>query len=163
MSHDSASEVLVVRLDPQSLDDLAHRVADLVHQQQGAPAPKAETEGRLLSAAQVAERWGVDRSWIYEHAEQLGVRRLGTGVKPRLRFDPALVAAYLEPTDDQPAPEVGRVRSGNVRRSPRMASDCAEALPFRPDLELSSTHRPRRPGGVPTPPATAPKPRTPAR
>jgi hypothetical protein len=97
MNDDNSPEVLVVQLDPGSLDDLAHRVADLVHEQLDAPPP-VEDGGRLLSAAQVAQRWGVDRSWVYGHADDLGVRRLGTGVRPRLRFDPVDVAAYLDGT-----------------------------------------------------------------
>lgn len=105
MNDNNTPEVLVVRLDPGSLDDLAHRVADLVHEQLDAPAPvpapPVPDEGRLLSAAQVAARWGVDRSWVYDHADDLGVRRLGTGVRPRLRFDPVKVAAYLD--DAEPA------------------------------------------------------------
>jgi hypothetical protein len=30
---------------------------------------------------------GVTRSWVYEHAHQLGAVRLGAGAKARLRFD----------------------------------------------------------------------------
>jgi hypothetical protein len=161
MNDNNTTEVVVVRLDPGSLDELAHRVADLLHEQLDAPTPPVQTveeDGRLLSAAQVAARWGVDRSWVYEHADDLGVRRLGTGVRPRLRFDPVRIAAYMEPPDSAAvAPPAG----GGVRRSSGIASDCAEALPFRGRPELSSvTQRSRRPGGAQTPPATAAKQRT---
>jgi hypothetical protein len=158
---DQDREVIVVRLDPGSLDELAHRVADLVHQQRDTPEPVAEDDGRLLSAAQVAARWGIERSWVYEHADDLGVRRLGTGVRPRLRFDPVRVAAYLERPDPASARPVGEPGGADVRRSPGIASDCAEGLPFRDRLELTSaTQRSRRPGGARTPPATAAKQRT---
>jgi hypothetical protein len=154
-------EVIVVRLDPGSLDELAHRVADLVNQQHAVPEPVVADEGRLLSAAQVAARWGIERSWVYEHADDLGVRRLGTGVRPRLRFDPVRVAAYLERPGRAAAAPVGESGGPDVRRSPGIASDCAEGLPFRDRLELTSaTQRSRRPGGAPTPPATAAKQRT---
>jgi hypothetical protein len=154
-------EVIVVRLDPGSLDELAHRVADLVNQQPDTTQPAIEDDGRLLSAAQVARRWGIDRSWVYAHADDLGVRRLGTGVRPRLRFDPVRVAAYLEPLDLASARPDGRSGVADVRRSPPIASDCAEGLPFRGRPELTSaTQRSRRPGGAPTPPATAAKQRT---
>jgi hypothetical protein len=48
----------------------------------------AEPADGLLTAAQVAARFNVDRGWVYAHAEQLGVVRLGDGPRPRLRFDP---------------------------------------------------------------------------
>jgi hypothetical protein len=46
----------------------------------------------LLTAADVAWRFNVDRSWIYAHARELGVVRIGDGPRPRLRFDPAVIA-----------------------------------------------------------------------
>jgi hypothetical protein len=117
-------EVLTVRLDPATLDDLAHHVADLVGHQLanaivvGTDEPP-EPRGRLLSAAEVAERWGVERAWIYAHAEQLGALRLGTGKKPRLRFKADRVAAYLdrdEPALAPPADTPAARRAGSVRR-----------------------------------------------
>ncbi|WP_035125722.1 hypothetical protein [Conexibacter woesei] len=146
---DQDGEVIVVRLDPGSLDELAHRVADLVHQQHEPVRAPVEDDGRLLSAAQVAARWGIERSWVYEHADDLGVRRLGTGVRPRLRFDPTRVAAYLERPGPAIAAPVGETHGADVRRSPGIASDCAEGLPFRGRAELTSaTQRSRRPGGA---------------
>jgi hypothetical protein len=46
----------------------------------------------LLTAADVARRFSVTRSWVYAHARELGVVRIGDGPRPRLRFDPAVVA-----------------------------------------------------------------------
>lgn len=43
--------------------------------------------GRLMDAATLAAELGVTRSWVYEHRDELGAVRLGTGIKPRLRFD----------------------------------------------------------------------------
>lgn len=50
---------------------------------------------RLLTATELAERIGVSRSWVYEHARELGAVRLGPGPRARLRFDPVTVAARL--------------------------------------------------------------------
>jgi hypothetical protein len=51
----------------------------------------------LVDAAGLAGALGVDRAWVYEHADQLGAIRLGTGPKPRLRFDVGrAVAAFTE-------------------------------------------------------------------
>jgi predicted DNA-binding transcriptional regulator AlpA len=123
MIQDTDNDVMVVRLDPTSLEDLAHRVAELVGP--AAAPPPAERragtteEARMLTAAQVAERWGVDRSWVYDHADQLGARRLGSGKRPRLRFEPAEVAAYLQPTPDRPAAEPAGRRSRPSHRDVR--------------------------------------------
>jgi hypothetical protein len=42
---------------------------------------------RLVDAATLAGALGMDRSYVYVHAEELGAVRLGGGSKPRLRFD----------------------------------------------------------------------------
>lgn len=72
-------------LDDATLEALARRVAARLQTEQAAP-------DRLLSAAQVATRLCVQRSWVYDHAEELGVVRLGDGPRPRLRFDPEVIA-----------------------------------------------------------------------
>jgi hypothetical protein len=46
----------------------------------------------LLTAREVAACLNVERSWVYAHAEELGVVRIGDGPRPRLRFDPAVIA-----------------------------------------------------------------------
>ena len=58
----------------------------------------------LLTAAEVAQRFGVGRDWIYANADVLGAVRLPspTGQRPRLRFDPNNVAEAL--ADPVPAP-----------------------------------------------------------
>jgi hypothetical protein len=50
---------------------------------------------QLVDAAAVAQMLGVTRGWVYEHAGELGAIRLGTGTRPRLRFDPLRVEAVL--------------------------------------------------------------------
>jgi hypothetical protein len=49
----------------------------------------------LLDANEIAKRHGVSREFVYEHADELGAVRLGTGPRPRLRFNPAAVAERL--------------------------------------------------------------------
>src|SRR3954447_13086676 len=70
-----------------------------------APASRAD---RLLTARDVAVRFNVERSWVYAHADELGVIRLGLGPRPRLRFDAAVVAEGLRArpgaTPTQPSP-----------------------------------------------------------
>jgi hypothetical protein len=54
------------------------------------------TPGQLITANQVAAALCVSRDWVYEHASELGAIRLGSGRRPRLRFDPRLVAQAIE-------------------------------------------------------------------
>lgn len=49
----------------------------------------------LADAAEVARRLRVHENWVYAHAQELGVIRLGEGEKARLRFDLEQVAKTL--------------------------------------------------------------------
>lgn len=42
---------------------------------------------RLVTPAELATFLAVDRSYVYEHADELGAYRLGSGPRARLRFD----------------------------------------------------------------------------
>ena len=143
-----------MRLDPETVEEVATRVAELLAPRfQPARAPHR----RLLSAAEVSQWWGVERSWVYEHAGELGAIRLGKGRRPRLRFDPDLVAERIAALAEErrPAP---RGRGRGSRRSRRISADAADLLPLRGDPELrSSTANRGWPGGAGTPPAAAPK------
>lgn len=102
-----------LRLDPESIEAIARRLAELLG---SGEEPRARKQ--LISAEAVSEWWGVSRRWVYENAKRLGVRRIGTGRRPRLRFDPDEVAEQLgEPTG----------RSGgrsDARRLPAISGDC---------------------------------------
>lgn len=98
-----------LRLSPESIEALASRVAEILATEE-APPPRRQ----LISAEDVAEWWGVGRRWVYDHADELGVRRLGAGRRPRLRFDPEEVAEHL----GLPPGE------GDTRRSASMRGDC---------------------------------------
>ena len=75
-------------LKPADIDAIAARVAELLRE-----ATPADT--RLLPASEVAERFGLSRAYVYEHADDLGAIRVGSGSRPRLRFDADLVAKRL--------------------------------------------------------------------
>ena len=76
-------------LDHPSIEAIAREVARLLGRddQPGAHG--------LLTARQVAARFNVECSWVYANADELGVVRIGQGPRPRLRFDPAMVAQHL--------------------------------------------------------------------
>jgi hypothetical protein len=83
-----------LRLAPESIEALATRLAELLGEP-GEQEPAAAGEKKMISAVKVSELWGVSRRWVYDHAEALGALRLGSGPRPRLRFDPEEVAERL--------------------------------------------------------------------
>jgi hypothetical protein len=98
-------------LMPEEIEAIAQRVAELIADRLAPPAPRE----RLVDAAQLAELLGVERDWVYAHADQLGGVRLG-GPKGRLRFDLNMVADHLDQTD-QPLDQRGSRRPGDRRPS----------------------------------------------
>lgn len=76
-----------VHLDRESVEEIAHCVVELLQDE--------SIGGELIDAAGVARRFGVSRDFVYEHADDLGAVRLGSGPKARLRFDPVTVREGL--------------------------------------------------------------------
>lgn len=70
-----------INLDPQTVEAISRRVVQLLRDRDAGQA-------KLVDAAELARRLGVERSWVYTHAIELGVIKLGEGARPRLRFDP---------------------------------------------------------------------------
>ncbi|MDO8213903.1 hypothetical protein [Conexibacter sp. CPCC 206217] len=102
MTPDRPQEITVVRLADETIEQLADRVADLLADRPTPPSasPSSSNPAGLLSAAQVSTWWGVERGWVYQHADQLGAIRLGAGRRPRLRFDPDRVRRAMGDPDD---------------------------------------------------------------
>lgn len=71
-------EAIVTALAPAVAEAVARRVFELVDEHQGFG---------FVDAAELALVLGVDREWVYAHAERLGAIRLGDGPRPRLRFE----------------------------------------------------------------------------
>jgi hypothetical protein len=81
------------------------------------------TNGReLIDAAEVARILGCERSWVYEHKSELPLVRLGSGSRPRLRFDrarvEAIASAGMAEEVELPAPTPARrpARRQSLRR-----------------------------------------------
>ena len=91
-------------LDEDDVEAIAQRVAQIVRPE---PLPG------LVSADVVSARFGVSRTWVYAHADELGVIRLGDGPRARLRFDLRRCAERFA----QPTPEP--VRAPAPRRAGR--------------------------------------------
>lgn len=147
-SDHASADAALADLSERAVEAIARRVVELLRREPPRPAESHVGE-RLLTAAEVARWWGVERSWVYQHALRLGVIRLGTGPRPRLRFDPALVARRLG--------DPKRAATPDARRSARIGVE-TPLLPILGDTEVtSSSPSETRPDGAATPPTTAPK------
>jgi len=123
---DSVASPQPVRLDPISIEAIARRVAELL----GQDAP-------LLDAAAVARRLGRSRDWVYDHAAELGSVQLGNGKRPRLGFEPAKVADYLDACESSRRTGDGsNAVTTPTRRTERGGSigQGADLLPIRGDI-----------------------------
>ena len=69
-----------MRLEPDDVEAIAERVLSLLRDE------LLHTPARLVDATALAQALGVDRTWVYAHAEELHAVRLG-GDHGRLRFD----------------------------------------------------------------------------
>jgi hypothetical protein len=111
-----------VRLDANSIDAIAQRVAAILRSE------SLPTREQLITAADVAARFGVSRTWVYDNAQRLGAIRLGTGSKARLRFDSRRVSDLIrvEPNSH------GR-RDGRLSPAATRWLDKADLIPIRGD------------------------------
>ena len=100
-----------IKLDPQTIEAIAGRVVMLLEKRHLGGGPE------LVDAIELARRFGIERSWVYSHAIELGAVKLGNGAKPRLRFDPAVAARVLQKTDETSA-AVPPTRSGERAGQP---------------------------------------------
>ena len=82
-----------------SLDTLLEQLADLIADRVAARLngnshpPEAPTGEPMLTPAAVAKQLGTSARWVYDHADELGGKRLS----PRcLRFGEEAVRRYLE-------------------------------------------------------------------
>ena len=131
-----------VRLSEESIEALAERLAVLLRGDVVA-GPEEETGGSLISALEISRIWGVSRRWVYDHRRELGVRELGSGKRPRLRFERAAVAERLG------APGSGGRES---RRSPSIGADReSRSLSSGTRASVGQRHK-TRPGAAPQAP-----------
>lgn len=103
-----------MRLDPADVEAIARRVAELVGD------PNGSANAHLVDAATVAAALGVTRGTVYAHKHALGGRPIGTGQRPRWRFDlTAAIAAgpSLSHGACPPMPETRTTRRRQSRNS----------------------------------------------
>ena len=118
-----------MRLDPADIEQIARQVADLI------AATQAPASGLFVDASELARLLGVERDWVYAHANALGAIRLG-GPRGRLRFDLQRVQ------DAWPAPTTsGARRPAGRSRKKRVPATRQGLIPYesdRPAIMLSS-------------------------
>lgn len=95
-----------IRLADDQLAELARLIAAELGRGGSSATPLHDA---LVDATTLAGLLGVHRSWIYQHAAELGGKRLGNGSKrgTPLRFDPARARAAfteLSTSTDTPKP-----------------------------------------------------------
>jgi hypothetical protein len=100
-------------IDAAWVEAVALRVVQLMR---NGSAPNV---GRLVDAATLAAELGITRSWVYQHRDELGAVRLGTGSKPRLRFNVEVARAALGQERYEPlASGAASPRSSSSRKLP---------------------------------------------
>lgn len=121
-------------LDNGHVEALAQRVVELLRTDDRESAAR-----RFVDAATLAAELGVERSWVYEHANELHPIRLGTGPKARLRFDAlALRAAFAAQDLTRPRSSTGadetneRASARRARRVGRPKRTVGRVLAVRP-------------------------------
>jgi hypothetical protein len=119
----SGDEIAEVSLAPETIEALVAGLAEALGAVGvGTQLTDEDREPQMISAAEVSRRWGVGRRWVYNHADQLGARRLGSGPRPRLRFDAAEVAERLG------VPRPAGARSDASRLTPMSANPHSDSL-----------------------------------
>jgi hypothetical protein len=114
-----------IKLDPPTIEAIARRVVELLEK-------RGLQNRELVDAAELARRLWIERSWVYTHAIELGAVKLGSGAKPRLRFDPEVAARMLRKVGEAPAADPP-ARSGKRAGQPARAEKASvRLLPIAP-------------------------------
>jgi hypothetical protein len=108
--------------DPAFVDAVARRVVDMLREEGEVPLDGP----RLMTVAQVRDEFGVSADWLYANAEALGVIRLGSGPRARLRFDRTTIAERIMTL----ASDGRRARSARARRKRARAGEDGGLLPI---------------------------------
>jgi hypothetical protein len=112
-----------IKPDPETVEKIAGRVVEILER-------RGLQQRGLVDAVELARLFGIERSWVYTHAIELGAVKLGSGAKPRLRFDPQIAARVLRRVGEGRAADPP-TRSGERAGQPRVSGGRAELLPIR--------------------------------
>src|SRR5690348_13559101 len=116
---------------------LADQIADRVAVRLGPQLTRLATSTDLSpscdlwSARRVAAHYGVNVSFVYQHADELGCIRLGGGSCARLRFDPVAVQERWAHTGGALPDERPQRRRSRPRRRPATDQHDKDFLKFK--------------------------------
>jgi hypothetical protein len=135
-----------VDLTPQAVEQVAGRVVQLLHRQQQQQLHRQQAQTGepvgMVTVAEFATYYKLNPAWVYEHADELGATRIGSGPKARIRLDFQTAKAALREihAGRELAPaDAKSLRSPRQPRSPR-APEKDLYSPDAPPLQS----RPRR-------------------
>jgi hypothetical protein len=114
-------------LDRDDIEAIATRVVELLGEQHRSTVTAAVD----VDARSVAAFLGVDRSYVYAHAHELGARRLGDGPKARLRFRMADVARAIPLSTRRESPEEMSPATARQRQQRPAPASRVPLLPIR--------------------------------
>jgi hypothetical protein len=131
---------VAVDLTPQAVEQVASRVVHLLHRQQQTQqhAETREPVG-MVTVAEFAAYYKLNPAWVYEHADELGATRIGSGPKARIRIDFQVAKAALAQLQANRTPEPAA-----KPRRPRRRPETDLQSPDGPLLES----RPRQLRGI---------------
>ena len=90
---------------PDGLEDLAELIAGRVAEILVGGGSLDTTQNEWLTAGQLAARLGLTAQWVYDHQNELGAVKLGSGRKPRLRFRADTTPGAERGTRNRPRPD----------------------------------------------------------
>jgi predicted DNA-binding transcriptional regulator AlpA len=115
--------------EPDQVQAIAEAVADVLAERGLVVYAGPSSSARVLKVAEVARLLGRSSAWVYEHAAELGVIRMGTGPKARIGFDLATIERWKR--DHQLAqPETRQPTRRRPRRTAMPSSD--NLIPYEP-------------------------------
>jgi hypothetical protein len=130
---------VTVELGQRSINALADAIAHRLG------ARTEHDDVSLVTARELAHRLGRTADWVRRHQGELGAVRLGSGPRPRLLFDPRVVAERVsarsgsESLQSQEHPAYSPKPRG---RSSRSSGTTTQLLPFRGSERLSKGPEP---------------------
>jgi hypothetical protein len=117
-----------IKFDPETIETIARRVVELLER-------RGVRKRELVDAGELARRFGIERSWVYTHAIELGAVKLGGGAKPRLRFDPEVATRVLRKVDGKPTADPPARSGKRAGQPPRRPGSEVRLLPVRGEGE----------------------------
>jgi hypothetical protein len=132
-------------LTPHAIEQIAQRVAQILHERRHEQADARRTPARLLDATQLARHLGVTRTWVYEHAP--AARR--DPPRHRLQGPPTVRPRHRDRCDQEPArANARRCHPGHRDVPPRPSPPAAPArgtAAAHPRAQGTRDTRPARP------------------